>query len=716
MSSGAPNKAQRRDDGQASILEQASKMVAKEAFFMKRAVDKNELKTVLKHAAGMLNELRTGLLLPKNYYELYMRVCDELHHLEAYFASICAAGANGGGQSVVELYQQVQHCGNVLPRLYLLATVGAVYIRSKEAPAKDILKDLVEMTKGVQHPTRGLFLRSFLSQQTKDKLPDTNSDYEGEGGDITDAIDFVLQNFCEMNRLWVRMQRQGSSKAKRRKRREKERQQLRILVGTNLVRLSQLEGVDLGCYTETVLPRVLEEVANCKDHIAQQYLMDCVIQVFPDEFHVKTLQPFLEACTTLDDKVEVKAVLVTLMDRIANWFKEGNAIPEDVPAFKLLMEYVAKVIQAKSAMEVNDILELQCALQSFASTCYADTCKSYVDNILGFSAAVLERVVGGGDSGDKASGGADDEERTQLPEDSVRLVVQLLTTPQQVLGLEVLTLKHYSKLQEQLGFVPRKKVAMKLLRSVTDKSSTLDTPERLESLFAFVAPLMKDQSDTVPFDELSDPEKETFATEQRLVGRLISLMRNDDDAQLFQIYTVARKHFGKGGMNRIRYTLVPLVFGYIGLAGRLKRHGEEAGAAAAEKAAAAAANPEEDDEEGGGEAGAAAKANEDAGAEVRAKALKKASKAAKKVFQFVHEILTVLAGVDEYQNIALHMFLEATLAADAFKFEPIGYEFLSRAFALYEDTANSRLQVRIFWTHFLGQGIVFVCLTQSCSF
>ena len=132
--------------------------------------------------------------------------------------------------------------GNVLPRLYLLSTVGSVYLKTKEAPAKDILKDLVEMTKGVQHPMRGLFLRSFLSTQTKDKLPDTNSEYEGEGGNVTDAIDFVLQNFCEMNRLWVRMQRQGSSKTKRRLRREKERQQLRILVGTNLVRLSQLEG------------------------------------------------------------------------------------------------------------------------------------------------------------------------------------------------------------------------------------------------------------------------------------------------------------------------------------------------------------------------------------------------------------------------------------------------------------------------------------------
>jgi hypothetical protein len=56
-SSGAPNKAQRRDDGQASILEQASKMVAKEAFFMKRAVDKNELKVVLKHGATAAQKL-----------------------------------------------------------------------------------------------------------------------------------------------------------------------------------------------------------------------------------------------------------------------------------------------------------------------------------------------------------------------------------------------------------------------------------------------------------------------------------------------------------------------------------------------------------------------------------------------------------------------------------------------------------------------------------
>lgn len=62
---------------------------------------------------------------------------------------------------------------------YLLCTVGSVYIRSKTAPVRDVLKDLVEMCRGIQHPVRGLFLRSYLAQVSRDKLPDIVSEYEG---------------------------------------------------------------------------------------------------------------------------------------------------------------------------------------------------------------------------------------------------------------------------------------------------------------------------------------------------------------------------------------------------------------------------------------------------------------------------------------------------------------------------------------------------------
>lgn len=43
-------------------------------------------------------------------------------------------------------------------------------------------------------------------------LPDVGSEYEGAGGDISDALDFLLVNFTEMNKLWVRMQHQGSNR------------------------------------------------------------------------------------------------------------------------------------------------------------------------------------------------------------------------------------------------------------------------------------------------------------------------------------------------------------------------------------------------------------------------------------------------------------------------------------------------------------------------
>jgi hypothetical protein len=51
-----------------------------------------------------------------------------------------------------------------------------------------------------------------LEQVSRGLLPDTGSEYEGDGGNINDALEFLLLNFTEMNKLWVRMQHQGSGK------------------------------------------------------------------------------------------------------------------------------------------------------------------------------------------------------------------------------------------------------------------------------------------------------------------------------------------------------------------------------------------------------------------------------------------------------------------------------------------------------------------------
>lgn len=132
-----------------------------------------------------------------------------------------------------------------------------------------------------------------------------------------------------MNKLWVRLQHQGHSRE--REKREIERKDLRILVGTNLVRLSQLEGVDLDMYKRTILPSILEQVVNCKDVIAQEYLMEVVIQVFTDDFHLHTLGPFLSATAGLHPRVNIKNIVIALIDRLAAYAarEAENESPED---------------------------------------------------------------------------------------------------------------------------------------------------------------------------------------------------------------------------------------------------------------------------------------------------------------------------------------------------------------------------------------------------
>lgn len=61
-------------EDQHRLLDEASAVVREQAFYMKRAIDNDSLRDALKHASNLICELRTSLLSPKNYYDLYMQV------------------------------------------------------------------------------------------------------------------------------------------------------------------------------------------------------------------------------------------------------------------------------------------------------------------------------------------------------------------------------------------------------------------------------------------------------------------------------------------------------------------------------------------------------------------------------------------------------------------------------------------------------------------
>ena len=67
---------------------------------------------------------------------------------------------------------------------------------------------------------------------------------------------------------------------------------------------------------DVVQGRMMEQVVSCKDEIAQQYLMQCIIQGFPDEFHLGTLTILLSSLPELQSGVKVHLIVASLLDRL----------------------------------------------------------------------------------------------------------------------------------------------------------------------------------------------------------------------------------------------------------------------------------------------------------------------------------------------------------------------------------------------------------------
>jgi len=623
-------------DDQEKLLEDARGTVKVEAFQMKRCLDKNKLMDGLKHASAMLSELRTSLLSPKSYYELYMATCDELRHLEIYLLDEFQKG-----RKVSDLYELVQYAGNIVPRLYLLITVGVVYIKSNEYSRRDILRDLVEMCRGVQHPLRGLFLRNYLLQCTRNILPDTAETGEfKEGhdpGKIDDSIDFIQLNFAEMNKLWVRMQHQGHSRE--RERREKERMELRILVGTNLVRLSQLESVNIDVYKKSVLPGLLEQVVSCRDPIAQEYLMECIIQVFPDEFHLSSLTNFLEACAELQPAVNVKNIVISLIDRLAQFAtrEDSPGIPDDIQLFDIFSNEITTIIRSRAEMPPEDIVSLEVSLVNMAHKCYADRV-DLIDRVLHntkdlFTNADISVVE------HRTPVGRELEKLLKIPIDSYNDVLV-------VLGLE-----HFIPLLNCFDYSGRREMSSYLVNNVIENATCIPTSERVDTILTIVATLVQDQKDGLTAEKLRSEDLEEFTEEQSLMGRLVHQLQAESADEQYQILSSARKHFAAGGPLRIPYTLPPLVFHAFKLAKQFYKLKDE-------------------DE--------------------------KWNQKIEKIFKYCHTTISALVKA-ELAELPLRLYLQAALTCSQVPYEAqetMAYEFMSQAFSLYEDEiSDSKAQL-----------------------
>lgn len=506
-----------------TVVEEAKKKIREHAYYMKKALDGQNLKEAIKSAENLIANLRVGNVSPRDYYMLFMLVFDELNILELAFRDVY----NKKKIKFSKIYEKVQYSFEIIPRLYLMITAGSVLIDTREMTSSAVIQDLFQMLKGVQHPFRGLFLRYYFLKMIKTKIPDADEEgyrekLEREFGCLENILDMLCENLGEMNKLWIRI----GSLIKDKKKRKQERGELKLTVGENIVRLASIQGLTVEIYKNKLLPVLLEHIVSSGDKISQQYLMDCVVHAFSDEFHLETLDILLKATEDLNPKVNLREIYIKLMERFAEFSKNSEAehLKVDMGSiYNMFKNSISNVVNKQQGEEIqlNKLLELQAAFIKFCVHTFPDKI-NYVDEIMQISVTLCGKV-----------------RPAEYTEEVLDSIVQILIHPLETMSIVVLNLAQYPKLMGYLPFAKRKTVSLKIVEAVISSKTYLINTDILNKLVGFILPLIEEQEDSIL------PNQQELETELGLVSKLFGFVHSHNPLVTFDMLKIFDLKFKK---------------------------------------------------------------------------------------------------------------------------------------------------------------------------
>ena len=410
----------------------------------------------------------------------------------------------------------------------------------------------------------------------KDKLPDKGNPSVQEGGNFEDTLRFLIQNLEEMNLLWIRLLFgvEGNSK----KQREKEREELKILIGESINKLSSLESLSKDIYEEQILPKLLKIIINSKDVLSQQYLMECIIHSFPNSYNIKCIEQILDTMTQLKEEVDICSLFINLMEKIGKYFGDykdninninnndlNDIIETAKNVYPVLLNNFEVIINKninKEKEEENDnknnknnninniplfkLLELICSFLKFSIKCSPEEQKyNSINKIISYTILIIN----------KSDNKKNDEENKKI--------FEILMTP--IEGcFNIFKINDHYKLFELLNFPTKKNFSIELINYLVEDKNIkninipkINSIEDFQNIIKYIQPLISDNNNNNNQNEnIYDTNIEE---EQNIVCKLLYIINSSEPEIIYEIFVQFKNIFSYGGQLRRKFCFPSLV-------------------------------------------------------------------------------------------------------------------------------------------------------------
>lgn len=191
---------------------------------------------------------------------------------------------------------------------------------------------------------------------------------------------------------------------------------------------------------------------------------------------------------------------------------------------------------------MSKLLELEVAFMNFCIKTYPSNI-SYVNQILDSCCQILRT-----------------SQITNADNNSMKLLVKLLTIPLDTLSIAVLKMHHYPTLMDYMKFQNKRTVALRICKAVVKDNKIIQSARTVDQLIEFIKPLLVDD------EQGAQEEPFEFEEGQECVARLIHMIAHKSNADIYYDLLLRFKRvLTKGGIKRQKYTYPPLIYSMIRL-------------------------------------------------------------------------------------------------------------------------------------------------------
>ena len=215
--------------------------------------------------------------------------------------------------------------------------------------------------------------------------------------------------------------------------------------------------------------------------MSQEYLLDCMIQGFPEEFHINTLPELLNTCSKECEKeVDMKTIFIALMDRLSGYLADNNLDVDNIEngsnIYSLFQLNIQELVKNSDSSEIKNTLNLYSAFLQFTLKCYP-TKHKYVNEILKDAANYCAK------------------NEAAIDEDCQIYISKFLINPLNTLGNFILTMEEYPALFKYLRFKKRRDVAKQITKAVVKGSIQINDESIIKELLIFINPVLEKEPD-----------------------------------------------------------------------------------------------------------------------------------------------------------------------------------------------------------------------------